>query len=128
MFKVLGPLEVVENTVTIPLGGTNQRAVLGYLLLYSNKVVATSQLLRALWGEQAPPTARKMLQNAISGLRRALDPTLLVTHAPGYLLRVDPDTVDLCRFEDLARKGRAAVGVGDWNEADSHLSDALALW
>ncbi|WP_052396222.1 BTAD domain-containing putative transcriptional regulator [Kutzneria sp. 744] len=136
-FNILGPLEVLDGEDSVSLNGMIQRATLGYLLLYANKVVATSELLRALWGADAPPTARKMLQNAVSGLRRALPSApghdvdrsgLLVTHAPGYLLRVDRDSVDLCRFEDLARKGRAAVAGEAWDDADRYLGDALALW
>src|ERR1700741_2481533 len=71
-FRLLGPLRVVDADQPVPLGGTNQRAALGYLLLYPNQVVATSRLLHALWRDDAPPTARKILQNAISNLRRAL--------------------------------------------------------
>ncbi|WDZ86538.1 BTAD domain-containing putative transcriptional regulator [Micromonospora cathayae] len=132
-FRVLGPLQVVEEAEPISLGGTNQRAALGYLLLYTNKVVATSQLMAALWGEDAPPTARKMLQNAISSLRRTLTPGrhgsgTLVTHAPGYLIQVDPVDVDLCRFRELAAAGHTDLNAGRWDDADRHFGDALALW
>ncbi|MFF7903691.1 BTAD domain-containing putative transcriptional regulator [Streptomyces sp. NPDC088817] len=119
----------------LPLGGINQRASLGYLLLHANSVVATSQLVRALWGEEPPPTARKILQNAISSLRRTLADgsggnrsKLLVTHAPGYVLRAEPATMDNCEFQELARKGQAALAAGQWDEADRQLRKALDLW
>lgn len=97
-FRVLGPLAVQgRDGRAIPVPGTKQRAVLGYLLLHPNQVVATSRLVDALWPGRKPVTARKMVQNAVSALRTALargngpdDEVVLLTHAPGYLLRVDP--------------------------------------
>ncbi|GAA4873557.1 hypothetical protein GCM10023222_31430 [Saccharopolyspora cebuensis] len=119
----------------MPISGLKQRCTLAYLLLNANKVVATSRLLRALWGEQAPPTARKMLQNAVSGLRVTLarhaadadDPEVL-THAPGYLLRVADDRVDLTRFQAMVEDGRAELATGSWTSAASTLRRALGLW
>ncbi|GGT13649.1 BTAD domain-containing putative transcriptional regulator [Streptomyces griseoviridis] len=133
-FSILGPLNITDKGRPVPLGSVTQRALLGYLLLHANTVVATSRLLQALWREEPPPTARKIVQNAISGLRRTLaEPDgdrskLLVTHAPGYVLRADPATIDNCEFQELARTGRAALAAGQWDEADRHLRQALALW
>ncbi|HYQ68094.1 BTAD domain-containing putative transcriptional regulator [Actinophytocola sp.] len=134
-FSLLGPLRVHDDGEPVPLGGTNQRAALAYLLLYPNRVVATSQLIEALWGGDAPPSARKILQNAISNLRRILgqdqpddSSVLLLTRAPGYALLVDPESVDVCRFMDLAKKGRAALGESRFDDADRELRAALALW
>lgn len=134
-FRLLGPLHVLRNDTPIPLGGISRRATLGYLLLHTNDVISTGRLLQALWGVEAPPTARKILQNAVSGLRRALaeglgaeGSQLLVTHAPGYVLRADPAVVDLCEFRELARRGQTALALGRWDEADHQLRRALALW
>ncbi|WP_162184909.1 BTAD domain-containing putative transcriptional regulator [Allokutzneria albata] len=131
----MGSLEVVDRGVVAPLKGTKQRAVLGYLLLHANEVVATSRLLRALWPDDVPSTARKMVQNAVSGLRTVLasnsDAThtpLLLTHAPGYVLRVEPDRIDLSRFESLAQAGRVALTEGRSDQAAHALREALALW
>ncbi|MFJ2022510.1 BTAD domain-containing putative transcriptional regulator [Streptomyces sp. NPDC087897] len=133
-FSILGPLNITDKGRPVPLRSVTQRALLGYLLLHANTVVATSSLLQALWREEPPPTARKIVQNAISGLRRALaEPDgdrsrLLVTYAPGYMLRADQATIDNCEFQELARTGRAALAAGQWDEADRHLRQALALW
>lgn len=132
-FTVLGPLQAVRDPDgdPVPLGGTNQRALLGFLLLRPNRVAGTGELIRALWGEGAPPTARKMVQNAVAGLRRALagDPGVdLSTVPPGYLLRLDPGTVDLTRFDALAREGGEAVRAGQWERGTALLGEALALW
>ncbi|SED32023.1 BTAD domain-containing putative transcriptional regulator [Streptomyces sp. PAN_FS17] len=138
-FKVLGPLEVVSDGRSLPLGGVKQRAVLALLLLHANQVVATSQLLDALWPEDARPvTARKMVQNAVWGLRALLEsgdgeardgtPPQLLTRAPGYVLRLDPERLDATRFERAVAAGRARLDAGEAAEAAVLLGDALAEW
>ncbi|MBB4711949.1 DNA-binding SARP family transcriptional activator [Streptomyces luteogriseus] len=136
-FKVLGPLDVVSGGRSLPLGGVKQRAVLGLLLLHANQVVATSRLLEALWPEDARPvTARKMVQNAVWGLRTLLEsgdgegheaPRLL-TRAPGYVLRVAPEQLDATRFERAVAAGRARLDAGEAAEAAGLLREALAEW
>ncbi|WP_167975591.1 BTAD domain-containing putative transcriptional regulator [Lentzea indica] len=135
-FHLLGSLEVLDDDMPVPLGGVKQRAALGFLLLHANRVVATSKLLQALWSRDVPPTARKMLQNAVSGLRGVLTPhgsgsegsALLLTHAPGYLLRVDQNSLDLSRFQQLTEQGRGELSSGDWPAAAKVLRKALSLW
>ncbi|MFE2528124.1 BTAD domain-containing putative transcriptional regulator [Streptomyces sp. NPDC059382] len=122
----------------VPLGGTKPRATLGYLLLQANQVVPTSQLLAALWStDNAPVTARKILQNAVWGLRGMLNqcdpgfdgaPAELVTRAPGYMIRVDPDHVDLHLFRRRVRQGRALLSGGSPHEAANRFCEALELW
>jgi DNA-binding SARP family transcriptional activator/class 3 adenylate cyclase len=135
-FKMLGPLEVTSGGRSIVLGGVKQRAALGFLLLQPNQVVSTSQLLRALWSmEEAPTTARKILQNAIWGLRRALvpdsdlaAPATLRTQSPGYALQVDRERVDHHQFNQWVSEGRSRLAAGAPEEASLLLRDALALW
>jgi anti-anti-sigma factor len=134
-FRVLGPLEAVIGGHLAPLGGIKQRATLGLLLLHANQVVPTSDLLSALWSDNVPPTARKMLQNAVSGLRGMLAmgegeqaPALLLTHAPGYVLHVEPASLDLVRFRELVDEGRAELRKGSWEPAARRLREALPLW
>jgi anti-anti-sigma factor len=134
-FRVLGPLEAVIGGHQVPLGGIKQRATLGLLLLHANHVVPTSDLLSALWSDNVPPTARKMLQNAVSGLRGMLAmgegeqaPALLLTHAPGYILHVEPASLDLVRFRELVDEGRAELRKGAWEPAARRLREALPLW
>lgn len=143
---MLGSIEAMEKDGPSPqLNGMNQRAVLGYLLLHANKVVPTSRIVWALWGENVPATSRKMVQNAVSGLRRMLAaegaggaggadeagagcPAEIVTCPPGYLLRVDPEAVDLTRFRRLVARGRADSAAGASASAAEALRAALGLW
>ncbi|MFB6850430.1 BTAD domain-containing putative transcriptional regulator [Streptomyces sp. NPDC056373] len=139
-FRLLGPLEVEPvggpPGSLVDLGGHRQRAVLAYLLLQANKVVSTSQMLSALWADdEAPMTARKILQNAVWKLRGVLSlpprgeqsPELL-TRAPGYLLRVPQQRVDLLDYEQRVVTGRAALATGEVERARRSLGEALALW
>ncbi|MEU9701210.1 BTAD domain-containing putative transcriptional regulator [Streptomyces sp. NPDC047981] len=148
-FRLLGPLELVADERQVALGGTKQRATLSFLLLHANRVVATSELLRALWSvDDAPASARKILQNAISGLRGVLpggiggggiggggngpgggrSATALLTQAPGYMMRVDPTEVDLYLFHERVAEGREKLAHGDAASAARLLQDALGLW
>ncbi|MEU9504654.1 AfsR/SARP family transcriptional regulator, partial [Micromonospora sp. NPDC048170] len=81
------------------------------------------------------PTARKMIQNAVSGIRRILttdtDPTTtptLHTHPPGYQLRINTDTIDLYQFRQLVREGRHATTTGNPHHGAQLLQQALNLW
>ncbi|MGW4733084.1 BTAD domain-containing putative transcriptional regulator [Streptomyces shenzhenensis] len=135
-FRVLGPLTLhADDGRTVPVLGTKQRAVLGLLLLNANEVVATSELMHALWPGRKPATARKMVQNAVSALRTVLahdaglsTEAVLLTHAPGYLLRVDPDLIDLHRSRRLAEQGRNELAAGSPPAAAELLREALGLW
>src|SRR5205085_4870155 len=64
------------------------------------------------------------VQVYVSQLRKLLPPGMLVTRAPGYLLAVEPEAVDLLRFERLVDAARGADPV----RASSLLTEALGLW
>jgi DNA-binding SARP family transcriptional activator/streptogramin lyase len=133
-FRILGPIEVVEDERAIALGPSKQRAVLAILLLHLNEVVSRDGLIEDLWGERAPPTAATALHGYVSQLRKALEPSngdgrrMLITRAPGYLLALDPGQVDLQRFEALARRGKGQLAGGEAEAAAATLSRALSLW
>ncbi|TYR66409.1 AAA family ATPase [Streptomyces parvus] len=134
-FKLLGPLEYHVEDRQVPLGGINQRALLGALLINANQVVATSRLTKALWGYDAPSTSRKMVQNAASSVRRIFtengasnSPAELLTRSPGYLLSVPCESIDLYMFQQLAEQGRAELIRRRWESATRSLREALALW
>jgi predicted ATPase/DNA-binding SARP family transcriptional activator len=119
-YRVLGPLEVREGDRSLPLGGAKQRAVLALLLLNANRVVSRDELVDELWGDEPPETAVTSVQVYVSRLRKLL-PDRLVTRAPGYLLRVEPDELDLERFETLRAAGRPHEALALWRgspEAD----------
>ena len=97
----MGPLEVLADGRPLELGGHKQRAMLAVLVLEANRVVSSDHLIEALWEEEAPDTALKALQVYVSQLRKLFGKERLQTRAPGYLLRVEPDELDLGRFRRL---------------------------
>ena len=113
-FRILGPLEVVEDGRPISIRRGKEQALLAYLLLHANEVVPSGTLIDVLWDERPPPTASKILQNGVSHLRKQLGNARLETRDPGYLLRVEKDELDLERFERLAREGREAEALALW--------------
>ena len=127
-FRILGPLEVIEQERALPLGGAKQRALLAVLLLHRREVVSTDRLIDHLWGERPPATAAKTVQVYISRLRKTLGADLVVTHGRGYVLAAEPDQVDLDRFGELAAEGRRALEEGEPGRASRRLREALALW
>jgi DNA-binding SARP family transcriptional activator len=123
-FRVLGPLEVVDEGRPVPLDRQRSRALLAYLLLHANEAVSSDRLIDELWGPEPPRTAGASLQNYVSRLRKALGNEVVESRAGGYALRVDPERFDLTRFERLVAEAREA-GV---SERAAKLRAALALW
>ena len=107
-FRILGPLEVWDGGGEVFLGGAKPRALLAGLLLHPNEVVPTDRLIDELWGEDSPEDAAAALRVNVSRLRKALPQDVLTTRSPGYLIRVEPNELDLHRFERLADEGRTS--------------------
>lgn len=124
-FRILGPLEALNDGRPLELGGQKQRALLVLLLLEAGRVVPTDRLIDALWGEHPPRTAATSLQNFISQLRKLLGAGTIQTKPPGYLLRLDPGRVDLERFVALVEQAREA---SDPAARATLLREALAIW
>jgi DNA-binding SARP family transcriptional activator len=123
-FRLLGPLEVRAGDGPVPLGAPKQRALLAFLLLHANRVVAQERLIDEVWGESPPVTAAKSVQHYVSRLRKVLPAGTLVTQRPGYLLEVEPDTLDVARFERLVDESQSAEPA----RAATLLREALGLW
>jgi predicted ATPase/DNA-binding SARP family transcriptional activator len=124
-FRILGPLEVADRGALISLAAA-ERALLAVLLLSANEVVSSDRLIDELWGEHSPRSGRTALQVRVSQLRKALGAqgSRILTHAPGYMLRVDSEELDVWRFERLIAKADGANAP----TAAARLREALALW
>ena len=132
-FRLLGPLEVLDDGRPLALGGRKQRAVLAMLLLDVNEVVPVDRLVAGVWGESAAAGATATLQVYVSALRRLLEPVrgehrVLVGRRPGYVLALDPDQVDVLRFGRSLAVARAHLADGRHEAASAAYADALGLW
>jgi len=126
-FRILGPFEVLRGTSLVQLSGT-RKALVAALLLRANESVTIETLIDDLWGAAPPPTAPRMIRNAVSALRRQLPQGTLVTRPGGYELVVRPERIDAEQFEQLAAAGREALAAGEPAEAVARLREALELW
>jgi DNA-binding SARP family transcriptional activator len=135
-FSILGQLEVWCDERRVELGGHKQRAVLAALLVEANRVVSLDRLIDDLWPQRPPARAGATVQVFVSNLRRVLEPerprgtpaVVLMTRAPGSLLKVEPDALDTQLFERLAGEGGTALVEGDPQRAVELLAEAWGLW
>ena len=113
-FRILGPLEVADDGRAVAIRRGKEQALLAYLLLHANEVVPSGRLIDVLWDGRPPPTASKILHNAVSHLRRDLGDGRLLTRDPGYVLRVERGELDALEFERLAKEGRSEEALALW--------------
>lgn len=129
-FDVLGPVRAVAGGEPVPLGGPGVRGLLAILLLRPNEVVPVEDILAGLWGDDPPLTARTIVQNYVSRLRRQLrlvDPAgsaWIATRPPGYEMVVDEDMIDASQARGLLARSRHEHPV----RRAEMLRAALDLW
>jgi DNA-binding SARP family transcriptional activator len=129
-FRILGPLEVVRDGASLEFRGSRERALLALLVLNANRAVSAERLAEDLWGDALPDGAAGTLRAYLSRVRRGLGDAggLIVTRGSGYLLQVEPGTIDAARFAALVAQGRWQAAEGDHRRAGETLREALALW
>ena len=129
-FRILGPVEVRAQGRPLAVAGGRQRALLALLLLHAGEPVSRDRLIEGLWGARPPGGAPKTMQAVVSRLRRALggEAARLVSGTSGYRLLVEPDELDLERFERLCAEGRRALAAGRPERAAARLRAALEEW
>src|SRR5712691_11928812 len=132
-FRVLGPTELWSDGEQYDLGPARERSALAILLLTPRTTVPAETLIDRRWGTQPPPKARESLSVYIARLRASLreaagDSVRLAGRASGYVLDLDPDSVDLHQFRRIRRQASALRSSGDYDHAAHVLRGADALW
>ena len=127
-FRILGHLEVLDGDRALRLGGPKQRAALAILLLSANRVVSVERLADDLYAGAPPVTAVTQVQRQISELRKVIGADTIETRTPGYVLHVEPERLDLDRFEHRTHNAAQALERGDPQSAADVLGEALDLW
>jgi DNA-binding SARP family transcriptional activator len=130
-FGLLGPLDVRRGGVVVDVGAPRERLVLTVLLLNANHVVSSARLIEIVWGADPPTTARHSVQVSLSRLRAALnspDDERIVSRSPGYLLRAEPQELDVERCRIVAASAEEAVSSGDHLDAVRRYDAAARLW
>ncbi len=126
--SVLGPLVVEGEDGPIEIGPPLDRALLCLLAIHAGRTVTATSLVEGLWGEDPPASARKGLQGRVSALRSALPDGSIATASGGYSLAVDPDAVDLHRFEQLLSRAARPDSRGSIRQRRDGIESALGLW
>ena len=132
-FRALGPIELWSAGRRHDLGRARARSILAMLLLAPRALVPVETLIDRLWDTRPPPKARDSLSVYVARLRASLrqavgDDVRLVGRAQGYLLELDPETVDVHQFRRLRRQADALAGSGDYEQAAGLLREADGLW
>ena len=130
-FRILGPLEVLEDGRPLVVGRLKERVVLAVLLLHANEFVSRDRLVDELWGVAPPATARKAVNVYISKLRKTLGGNgdgPISTADGGYRLTVARELLDADRMRTLVAGARECMAEGDSEAASRLLEEALALW
>lgn len=135
LFRLLGPLSVVSAGSALPLGGPQQRRLLGLLAVHAGRPVSIDRIVGAVWPDGPPAAYLAALQAYISRLRALLAPAdgrppaqVIVGHADAYCLAVGEDCVDALRFQALGNSGLSALRDGRPDEAVRHLRAAAGIW
>jgi DNA-binding SARP family transcriptional activator/DNA-binding CsgD family transcriptional regulator/tetratricopeptide (TPR) repeat protein len=134
--ELLGPLRAWLDDEELTLGPARQRAVFAVLAARAGHPVSRSEVIDAVWGESAPASAEGSVHTYISGLRRRMDPDrsrwssggVLVSESAGYLLKLEPEQLDLHVFDELQERAHRLRAVGEHLGAVESLDNALALW
>jgi DNA-binding SARP family transcriptional activator/tetratricopeptide (TPR) repeat protein len=123
-FGLLGDISADIDGRPVDLGHARQRCVLAALLADANHSVSTDQLAERVWADQLPHQAHRSLACYLSRLRRSLadaEEVEILRAGSGYVIKVDPEAVDLHRFRSVLGKARARQDLGLFDEA-------LELW
>ncbi|MFI6345163.1 tetratricopeptide repeat protein [Streptomyces sp. NPDC050560] len=137
-FLLLGPVGLRVDGHAHRVASDMRRRLVAALALRAGRPVTRDELIECLW-DDAPATARESLYTYVSRMRTQLRETALAarTAAPvpeiasgshTYVLRADPDTVDVHRFRRLRDRAQSAAARGDDAAALALFAEAGALW
>jgi predicted ATPase/DNA-binding SARP family transcriptional activator len=121
--RLLGPLSVFVDGQDATPTPPKQRALLALLALRADEVVASDDLVEALWAGRPPATADTGIRVYVRALRRALGAAAIETHPPGYRLRITPGETDRGRFEALVEAAGREPGPARHAELLRHALD-----
>jgi DNA-binding SARP family transcriptional activator len=129
-FRLLGPVEVLADGRPLDLGPPKRLAVLAALLVDAGRPVSVTTLVDRVWGDDPPAAVRATLYSHITRVRALIaagGTSVELGRGPGgYVLRVDPDAVDLFRSQRLADQARHSSASPA--ERAVMLQESLDLW
>lgn len=111
---VLGALQVTDRDGRVlgPIPAGRASALLRRLVAAEGALVETDALVEALWGEEAPATADRVIAALVSRIRGAIGSDVITGSASiGYRFNAGPRwTSDLAQVEELSKSARSRAG------------------
>ncbi|MFI7606823.1 AfsR/SARP family transcriptional regulator [Micromonospora sp. NPDC049366] len=131
--RVLGGLSVQLPGGTLQLGTPKQRAVLAMLVTQPGQLVTVGELVDELWSAEPPRSAVPNVRTYAANLRRHFETLLpdvrvLRPEGNGYRLHVEPDRIDVYRFEVECQQARDLLDRGLLDRAAELLDGAVGRW
>jgi DNA-binding SARP family transcriptional activator/tetratricopeptide (TPR) repeat protein len=128
-FRLFGEVQLRVAGEPLDIGTPRQQAVLAALAIDAGRPVSIETLVNRVWGDNPPTQARNVLYSHLSRIRQLFKQSgdIGVTRRnAGYVLRIDPDAVDLHRFVSLVERGKD-TRLADADRAAA-LTEALRIW
>jgi DNA-binding SARP family transcriptional activator len=125
--SLLGPVQIDVGDGPTPVPGAKLAALVAALGLAVPHAVSGERLIEEIWGDDAPGNPANALQAQVSQLRRLVGATAVIRQGAGYALAVEPDDVDVLRFEAMVRAARDDADRHEHRAAAEGFSTALAL-
>jgi DNA-binding SARP family transcriptional activator len=139
--SVLGSFEVINNGRNITPSAPKLRRTFALLAIRANRVLSVDQFIEELWQGRPPTSAMTTLQTYIYQTRKLLGlearspeadaasgEVMLRTQRGGYMLTVEPELLDLYRFEELLAHGYQQIDAGETTKGVDTLDAALGVW
>lgn len=132
-YQVVGPVRVLRPDGVRSISAPKMACILTALLLQANCVVSRDTLIAEMWGENPPRRAVPALHVHVSQLRKLLSTgeqaqSPLRTHVSGYVMEVDPASIDATVIQRLMQQGRISLDQDRAAESARLYEEALSLW
>ncbi len=113
--RLLGGVEAVgDDGAPIDVGSAKSQALLAALALSAGSAVPVSRLIDLVWDSEPPRTADKTLQSYVTRLRKGIGQDAITRVGAAYRLDVEPESVDVQRFQRLLDEGDVDGALAEW--------------
>jgi SARP family transcriptional regulator, regulator of embCAB operon len=129
VIRICGPLsaEIDGRPLEGALRGLQGRMLFAFLVLHRDRAVSRSELIDALWPNDAPQSAQATLSTLLSRLRRSLGEGMLAGRAQLQLMPSGEVWVDLEAAEQALASAQTALDRALWGEAREAAEAALSV-
>ena len=128
--RLLGPVSLASAGREVPLRSPKQRVILAMLALSPR--VTVDAIADALWRDTPPASVAATVHTLVSRLRRTIQEAgggiTIRSEGAGYVMDVEPERLDINRFEAAVVAGRRCLAEGSQVDGARLLREALALW